>query len=58
MVPEEALRRNPVKSERRRFSRSKKRIRESVRDEMIDRVQERIEDFLQYLKGWCGDRQG
>lgn len=46
-----------IKKERKRFSARKREIREEVKDEFLEIVEERVESFREYLKGWCGERR-
>ena len=43
-----------VKRERKRFSKRRREIRKKIKEEFIDLVEKRIEDFKAYLARWCG----
>ncbi len=43
-----------IKKERKRFSKRRREIRRRVKEEFIDLVDRRVEDFKAYLARWCG----
>ena len=48
-----------IKREKKRFARKKREIRESVKEEMLDLVEERVRSFKEYLRRWCsGSEKG